>query len=93
MASVFAFCSDIQQFHEERILDVNWCRLFPTSSWLPIFTRLIAAQGHRLTTGDVALKEIDNGTLVATNIMDLAAEESRHTEQFFNHWTFGVIVT
>ena len=92
MASVVACCSDIQQFHEERILDADWCRRFPGSAWLPLFARLIAAQGHRLTTGDVALKEIENGTLVATDIIVIAAEDSRHAQQLLNQGAQGGIV-
>ena len=92
MPSVVAFCSDIQQFHEERILNADWCRRFPGSSWLPIFARLLADQGHRLTTGDVALKEINNGTLVATEIIVIAAEDSGHAEQLLNQGAIGGIV-
>jgi len=92
MPSVVAFCSDIQQFHKERILDAEWCRRFPGSSWLPIFARLLAYRGHRLTTGDVALNEIDNGTLAATDIIVIAAEDARHAEELLNRGAFGGIV-
>jgi hypothetical protein len=86
MQRVIAYCSDIDQLHEERILDVDFCRRVPCSTWLPILAPLIAAQEHRLTTGAIA-----NGPYVATEIIVIAAEVDGHVDKSQNQGALGGI--
>ena len=92
MRHVFAYCSDIQQFHEERILNPDWCRRFPGTDWMPIFANHLAPLGHRLTTGDVAIREITAGSLDARGVIVIAQEDSTHADQLLNLGAIGGMV-
>jgi hypothetical protein len=92
MVRVVAFCSDIQQFHRGRILDEAWCRRFPGTEWLPVFAKLLAPLGLRLTTGDVALQEIAAGSLAVSMVIIIAAEDSRHADQLLQLGAAGGMI-
>jgi hypothetical protein len=92
MPSIVAFCSEIKQFHEERILDADWCRNFPGAEWLPFFGDLLEAKGLRLTTGDVALRQISTGNWRADDIIVISAGDSHHAEELIDKGARGGLI-
>jgi hypothetical protein len=75
-----AICSDISQFHLDRLRDRNWSQQFPGSAWVTSLYERQAEMGIELASGDVAVQRVKLGQWRATDVhvvQDLDASHGR----------------
>ena len=58
---IYAYCSDIKAFQNNKVLSASYCSQFPGLSWISHFISLAKDKGHTVITGDICLKAINNG--------------------------------
>ena len=65
-----AFCTDIPEFQDGRILEFNYARRFPGAAVIPAMADALRERGWNVVTGDQALKQVIDPELFV-NIVDL----------------------
>lgn len=68
MISYIAISAEIELFKDERILDPIWAKKFPGALWMPILANALNLKGIKVTTGDVALFNVENEKWEAKSI-------------------------
>lgn len=73
-----AICSDISQFHLDRLRDRNWSQQFLGSAWVTSLYERQAAMGIDLASGDVAVQRVKSGKWRATDVHVVQELDARH---------------
>lgn len=73
-----AICSDISQFHLDRLRDRNWSQQFPGSAWVTSLYERQAEMGIELASGDVALQRVKSGQWQATDVHVIQELDAPH---------------
>lgn len=73
-----AVCSDISQFHLDRLRDRNWSRQFLGSAWVTSLYERQAAMGIEVASGDVALLRVKSGQWHAGDVHVVQEMDARH---------------
>jgi hypothetical protein len=73
-----AFCSDIRQFHQDRLRDRSWSQQFLGSAWVTSLYEREAELGIELVSGDVALQKVISGTWKAGEVHVVQEMDARH---------------
>lgn len=73
-----AFCSDISQFHQDRLRDRDWSQRFLGSAWVTSLYERSAELGIELTSGDVALQKIADGLWNASEVHVVQEMDAHH---------------
>lgn len=73
-----AFCSDIGQFHLDRLRDRNWSQQFLGSAWMTSLYEREAELGIELASGDVALQKVKSGLWRASDVHVVQEMDARH---------------
>lgn len=68
MISYIAISAEIELFKNERILDPIWAKKFPGALWMSILANALYLKGIKVTTGDVALSNVENDKWEAKSI-------------------------
>jgi hypothetical protein len=71
-----ALCTDITEFHANRVLNREWAKRFPGAAWLAVFADLVRQEGHSAVTGDVALANVHSGNWNAKEVLVLQELDS-----------------
>lgn len=77
---VVAFCCNIKEFRNDRILDYQYSLLFPGASWIAQLKTTLNKLGHAVHTGDVVLNKIKENELKANEVLviqELNARDAR----------------
>jgi len=77
----FALCSNIVQFHENRITDPRINATNPCSGWVAEFIKLISPLGATFSTGDIALAKIRSGKLAPEDTWIICDMDSHHAHE------------
>ncbi len=56
-----AISAEIELFKNDRILDPEWAKKFPGALWMPALAKALKLRNIRVTTGDMALKLVEQG--------------------------------
>lgn len=73
-----AFCSDISQFHRDRLRDRNWSQQFLGSAWATSIYEREAELGIELVSGDIALQRVKSGQWRASDVHVVQEMDARH---------------
>jgi hypothetical protein len=73
-----AFCSDISQFHHDRLRDRDWSQRFLGSAWVTSLYERSAELGIELASGDVALQKVKAGLWKADEVYVVQEMDARH---------------
>lgn len=73
-----AFCSDISQFHLDRLRDRKWSQQFLGSAWTTSLYEREAELGIELASGDVALQNVKSGLWRASEVHVVQEMDARH---------------
>ena len=71
---VAAFCTDIPQFAENRVLDADFAAQFPGAAMLPEFRLVLEQRDWKVLTGDVALREVERGSIDVADVVVVQEE-------------------
>ncbi len=71
-----ALCTDIGEFHANRVLNREWAKRFPGAAWMPQFADLVKLDGYETVTGDVALAKVKKGKWSAKEVLVLQELDS-----------------
>ena len=77
---IYAYCSDIKVFQNNKVLSAPYCKQFPGLSWISCFIDLAKEKGHSVITGDVCLKAIINKEIKASDVIVIADLDSQHSK-------------
>lgn len=77
---VYAYCSDIRVFQNNKVLSAPYCKQFPGLSWISYFIDLAKDKDHSVITGDVCLKAIINKEIKASDVIVIADLDSQHAK-------------
>lgn len=73
-----AFCSDISQFHQDRLRDRNWSQQFLGSAWATSLYERASGLGIEFASGDVALRKVKAGLWNAADVHVVQEMDARH---------------
>jgi len=73
-----AICSDISQFHIDRLRDRNWSKRFLGSAWVTSLYERQAEMGIKLASGDVAIQRVRSGQWKASDVHVIQELDARH---------------
>lgn len=73
-----AFCSDISQFHLDRLRDRNWSQQFLGSAWAASLYERATELGIELASGDIALQKVRSGQWRAGDVHVVQEMDARH---------------
>jgi len=73
-----AFCSDISQFHQDRLRNRDWSQRFLGSAWVTSLYERSAELGIELASGDVALQKVQAGLWLAGDVHVVQEMDARH---------------
>ena len=73
-----AFCSDISQFHLDRLSDRTWSQNFLGSGWVTSLYERQTEMGVEVASGDVALQRIKSGQWRAADVHVIQEMDARH---------------
>jgi hypothetical protein len=73
-----AICNDIQEFHANQLLNMDWAVKFPGSLWVYYLNHLCCGQGINLCTGDIALNHVKTGYWDAHDVLIVQELNSYH---------------
>lgn len=73
-----AVCSDISQFHFDRLRDRNWSQNFLGSAWVTSLYERQGELGIKVASGDIALQLIRSGAWRATDVHVVQEMDARH---------------
>lgn len=76
-----AFCSDISQFHLDRLRDRTWSQQFLGSAWVTSLYENQAEAGIELASGDVALQRVKSGRWRAAEVQVIQEMDARHGQE------------
>ncbi len=77
---VYAYCSHIKAFQNNKVLSAEYCKQFPGLSWISIFIDLSREKGHSVITGDICLEKVINKEIKASDVIVIADLESQHAK-------------
>jgi hypothetical protein len=69
MKKVIAVCTDINEFHQNKIFDQKFSEAFIGAGIWPELYRICTSLGYEVSTGDVIFQKIKTGTLNPTEVM------------------------
>jgi len=73
-----AICTDISQFHLDRLRDRNWSQQFFGSAWVTSLYERQAEMEIDLASGDVAVQRVKSGQWRATDVHVVQELDARH---------------
>jgi hypothetical protein len=73
-----AFCSDISQFHLDRLRDRSWSQRFLGSAWATSLYEREAELGIELVSGDIALQKVKSGEWLASEVHVVQEMDAHH---------------
>lgn len=73
-----AICSDISQFHLDRLRDRNWSQQFLGSAWVTSLYERQTEMGIEVASGDVALQRVKSGQWRASDVHVVQEMDARH---------------
>ncbi|MEQ1525781.1 MAG: glycosyltransferase family 10 [Gallionella sp.] len=73
-----AICTDIRQFHLDRLRDRNWSQQFLGSAWITSLYEREAEMGIEVASGDVAIKRVKSGEWQASDVFVIQEMDARH---------------
>lgn len=71
-----AFCTDIPEFQDGRILEFDYARRFPGAAVVPAMADALRERGWNVVTGDQALRRVIAGDLVASEVYLVQEEDA-----------------
>ena len=71
---VAAFCTDIPEFGDNRVLDADFAAQFPGAAMLPEFRLVLEQRDWKVLTGDVALREVTRGSIDVEDVVVIQEE-------------------
>lgn len=74
----FAICSDINQFHLDRLRDRDWSQHFLGSAWVTSLYERQTELGFQVASGDVALQRVKSGQWRASDVHVIQEMDARH---------------
>ena len=77
---IYAYCSHIKEFQNNKVLSAAYCKQYPGLSWISEFINLIKDKGYNLITGDVCLKKIINKEIKASDVIIIADLDSQYAK-------------
>lgn len=78
MQPIVAYCTGIDTYQKNRLLNISFAKKYPGTSWLPMLSDFLAKLNIPLVTGDIALNNVKTGKWKAKNIIviqDLDAKD------------------
>jgi hypothetical protein len=75
-----AVCSDISQFHRDRLCDRNWSQKFLGSAWVTSLYERQSEMGIEIASGDIALQRVKSGQWRAADVHVIQELDARHGE-------------
>lgn len=88
-----AFCSGIRQFHENRLRDRDWSRLFPGSAWVTSLYERQGSLGIEVVSGDVALEKVRSGEWRAAEIHVVQELDAKHGRELCRMGAVPAVLT
>lgn len=76
-----AFCSDIRQFHLDRLHDRNWSQQFLGSAWVTSLYERQTEMGIEVASGDIALQRVMSGQWRASDVHVIQEMDARHGQE------------
>lgn len=76
-----AVCSDISQFHLDRLRDRNWSQKFLGSAWVTSLYERQSEMGIEIASGDVAIQRVKSGQWQASDIHVVQELDARHGQE------------
>lgn len=76
-----AVCTDISQFHLDRLRDRNWSQQFLGSAWVTSLYERQAEMGIEVASGDVALHRVKSGQWRASDVHVVQEMDARHGQE------------
>lgn len=76
-----AVCTDVRQFHHDRLRDRNWSRQFLGSAWVTSLYERQAEMGIEVASGDVALLRVKSGEWQASDVYVVQELDARHGQE------------
>lgn len=73
-----AICTDISQFHLDRLRDRKWSQQFLGSAWVTSLYEREAEMGIEVASGDVALQRVKSGQWLASDVHVVQEMDARH---------------
>jgi len=73
---VVAFCTDIAEFHQGRILEAEYAARFPGAAVIPAFAQALRNQGWDVVTGDQVLDPAWDSTMSVHDVFIVQEENS-----------------
>lgn len=73
-----AICSDINQFHLDRLRDRNWSQQFLGAAWVTSLYERQAEMEIEIASGDVALQRVKSGQWRASDVHVVQEMDARH---------------
>ena len=68
MIKIVAITSDNILFKQNRILNSDWCKRFPGTTWIPLLANMLRKVNINFVTSDVALSNVESGFWIAEDI-------------------------
>lgn len=91
---LIALCSNIPAFWDNKILDENHCLQYFGASWMPLFAKLVEeAKIGKVVSGDIALKDLEEGKILAQDIYVIQELNARHGKKLLRLGARGVVLT
>lgn len=75
---IISFCSDIKQFHHDRLKDRNWSKLFLGSAWVTSLYERSKELGVEVASGDICIQKIQSGEWRASDVLVVQEIDARH---------------
>lgn len=91
--NIIAFCSDIPEFHLNRILDSNWISKFPGAYWIYSLSIKFSESDIDFFSGDIVLEKIKNGHINANDVFIIQDSNSYHGYQLINKGCSPFLIT
>jgi|CXWL01.1.fsa_nt_gi hypothetical protein len=73
-----AACTDIRQFHLDRLRDRNWSQQFLGSAWITSLYEREVEMGIEVASGDVAIQRVKSGQWQASDVFVIQEMDARH---------------
>jgi hypothetical protein len=81
MQNTIAFCTDVESFNKNRILNSECASLYPGAMWIVCLSEFCQKNNMKLVTGDVAISLVYNKELKAESVLIIQDDCARHAEE------------